>query len=71
MKEIDVHAHVTPLFVYRRTMGNDVADALESYYRVKDVVKTEDEMVSDFKSLDGRALIVAWEDLWLLQIMYF
>jgi predicted TIM-barrel fold metal-dependent hydrolase len=27
MKAIDVHAHVTPLFGYRRMLGDEIADA--------------------------------------------
>ena len=61
MKAIDVHAHVTPLFGYRRMLGNEIADALQNYYKVKDVIKTEEEMVEDFKSLDVQAIIIAWD----------
>ena len=61
MKAIDVHVHVTPLFGYRKTMGDEIADALQSYYGVKDVIKTEDEMAEDFNSLDLKALIIAWD----------
>ncbi|MDY7035701.1 MAG: hypothetical protein SV375_06015, partial [Thermodesulfobacteriota bacterium] len=61
MKAIDVHAHVTSLFGYRRTMGDELADALQKYYRVKDVIMTEEEMVNDFKLLDIKALLIAWD----------
>jgi len=50
MKAIDVHAHVTSIFGYRRIAGEEIANALESYYGVTDVIKTEEEVVSDFKS---------------------
>lgn len=61
MKAIDVHVHVTPLFGYERVMGAEIADALQKYYRVKDVVKTEEEMVNDFRSLDLKAIIIGWD----------
>ena len=61
MMAIDVHAHVTSLFGYRRTMGDELADALQKYYRVKDVIMTEEEMVNDFKLLDIKALLIAWD----------
>jgi len=61
MKAIDVHVHVTPLFGYRKMMGDEITDAMQKYYRVQDVVKTEDEMAKDFSSLDLKALIIAWD----------
>ncbi|MFC1896632.1 amidohydrolase family protein [Thermodesulfobacteriota bacterium] len=61
MKAIDVHAHVTPLFGYRRTFGDQITDALEKYYKVKDEIKTEEEMVKDFRDLDIQAIIIAWD----------
>jgi len=61
MKAIDVHAHVTALFGYRRIAGEEIANALESYYGVKDVIKTEEEVVADFKSLDIKVLLIAWD----------
>ena len=38
--------------------GEKLAAALETYYRVKDVVKTEEEMAKDFIDLDIKALII-------------
>jgi len=61
MKAIDVHAHVTSIFGYRRIAGEEIANALESYYGVTDVIKTEEEVVSDFKSLDIKAILIAWD----------
>ena len=61
MKAIDVHAHVTPLFGYERTFGEEITEALKTYYRVKDDIKTEEEMVNDFKRLDIQAIIIAWD----------
>ena len=61
MKAVDVHVHVTPLFGYRKTIGDEITDALQKYYGVKDVIKSEEEMADDFKSLDLKALIIAWD----------
>ena len=61
MKAIDVHVHVTPLFGYRRMLGDEITDALQKYYKVSDDIKTEEEMVNDFKSLDVQAIIIAWD----------
>ncbi len=47
MRAIDVHAHTSPLFGYRRIMGDEITDALKNYYGLEDVIKTEDEMARD------------------------
>jgi hypothetical protein len=61
MRAIDIHTHITPLFGYTRIMGEKIAQALQQYYRVKEVIKTEEEMAQDFVSLDIKALLIGWD----------
>ncbi len=62
MKAIDVHAHMsTAEYTYERRYGKEVSDAIQKYYRVKEVVKTEEEMAQDFTEHGVRAFIIAWD----------
>jgi len=61
MKAIDVHAHVTSLFGYRRLYGDQMAEALTSYYHVEDKVQSEEEMVKVYTDLDVKALLISWD----------
>ena len=62
MKAIDVHAHLsTAPYTYEKRYGKEAAEALKVYYRVKEVIRTEEEMAKEFVDLDVKALIVAWD----------
>lgn len=62
MIAIDVHAHMTTeKYTYEARYGKEVSDAIQSYYRVKEVVKTEEEMAQDFVEHGVKALIIAWD----------
>jgi len=62
MKAIDVHSHLsTAPYTYEARYGKEVADALKVYYRVKEVIRTEEEMAKEFIDLDVKALIIAWD----------
>lgn len=62
MKAIDVHSHLTTApYTYENRYGKEVAEALKVYYRVKEVVQTEEEMAREFIDLDIKALLVAWD----------
>lgn len=61
MRAIDIHTHLTPLFGYKRILGEKVTKALEQYYKVPDVIKTDEEMAQDFLKLDVKALVIGWD----------
>jgi predicted TIM-barrel fold metal-dependent hydrolase len=62
MVAIDVHAHLsTAPYMYEKRYGKEVADALKVYYRVKEVIRTEEEMAKEFVDLGIKALIVGWD----------
>jgi len=62
MKAIDVHSHMsTAPYTYEARYGKEVAEALKTYYRVKEVIRTEEEMAKEFIDLDVKALIIAWD----------
>jgi len=63
MKAIDVHVHIVPLFGYARIVGPEIAGAMRKYYRAQEeeVLKTEEEMADDFRSLDLKAIIIGFD----------
>ena len=62
MRAIDVHSHMsTAEYTLERRYGPEVSQAMQRYYRVKEVVKTEKEMAQDFIDLDVKAFIIAWD----------
>lgn len=62
MRAIDVHSHMTtPEYTYERRYGKEVSDAIQKYYRIKEVVKTEDEMAQDFIEHGVKSIIIAWD----------
>ena len=62
MRAIDVHSHrSTAEYTLERRYGPEVSQAMQRYYRVKEVVKTEKEMAQDFIDLDVKAFIIAWD----------
>ncbi len=61
MRAIDVHAHVTSLFGYRRVYGETITQAMEKYYRIKDRIESPDDMANMYRELDVKAILVAWD----------
>ena len=61
MRAIDVLANLNALFGYKRIVGEEMARALTTHYKVQEVVKSEEEMARDFIGLDIKALIMSWD----------
>lgn len=51
----------TAPYSFRNRFGDQIADAIHKYYRMQEVVKTEEEMAQDFIDLDVKALVIAWD----------
>ena len=62
MRAIDVHVHPsTASFSYKRRFGEEVAQFLPKYYRIKERIGSDEEMAQEFRELDVKALIIGWD----------
>ncbi len=62
MRAIDVHLHPsTASFSYKRRFGEEVAQFLPKYYRIEEIIRSDEEMVQELRELDLKALIIGWD----------
>lgn len=62
MKAIDIHVHPTvPAFDRKRTMGEEVAQEIQKYFRVTARIRTDEEMAQEFRELDLKAFLIGWD----------
>ncbi|MBI4560749.1 MAG: hypothetical protein HY724_01795, partial [Candidatus Rokubacteria bacterium] len=59
IKAIDVHAHVSTAPWHRST--KKFIEAMRTYYKTEQPVKSEDEMAQDFIRAGVKGCIIAWD----------
>ena len=60
MKAIDVYIHPST-FSLGDMVGKEVGAATWRYFRTEERVKSINEFVSDFKELDIKGILIAWD----------
>jgi len=59
MRAIDVHVHPsTAPFCYERRWGKEVAGFMPKYYRMEEKIRTDEELVREFRALGLKALLI-------------